>query len=442
MQSTNKKTADFLKSVCNEIKFKNIHNDIKKELSNHIEDQKDNFVKQGINENIATEKAIKQMGDPVTIGTKLNKIHRPYTDWPILSIIAIFILLSGIVQYFMSSVYSYTFVSIYRFFIYSVIGIVMFAFIYFSDYSFLKNSSIKTFFVLLTILLLSIIKFNVINGTYTFLYYFTLLFIPLLASIMYKFKDSSYLGILLSNIFFITLMCIFIFTNAKTSIVLLSISCFLTFTFAIIKGGFGKNKILSLIIAYVPNLITIIALYINGFFSSFINCTFYPNKDPMNYGYLILLVRKLISTSKPFEGSNSTFTNLALPNDYTLTFLISTFGYIPGILIIGILTIFIIRIFALVFKQKNLFESILSFSICLVISEQIILYILSNTGVISGNFMTVLPLISYGSLGFIFNIVLIGLLLSMYRTKNVINKSNKNLSNIKFFFSKHESKSN
>ena len=80
---------EFLDSVCEQIKYKPIREDIAEELKNHIEELKENYIQEGMKEEIAEQKAIEQMGDSKEIGKKLNKIHRPKLDWKLLLILII-----------------------------------------------------------------------------------------------------------------------------------------------------------------------------------------------------------------------------------------------------------------------------------------------------------------------------------------------------------------
>jgi len=69
------KTKEFIEKVCGEIKAKNARGAISNELIAHIEDLKAAYIKNGMNENIAEERAVEEMGDPVTVGENLNKVH-------------------------------------------------------------------------------------------------------------------------------------------------------------------------------------------------------------------------------------------------------------------------------------------------------------------------------------------------------------------------------
>ena len=82
---------DFLNSVCEQIRYKPIRESISEELKNHIEEIKENYMQEGLQEELAEGEAIKQMGDSVEIGKKLNKIHRPKLDWKLVLIIGVLI---------------------------------------------------------------------------------------------------------------------------------------------------------------------------------------------------------------------------------------------------------------------------------------------------------------------------------------------------------------
>ena len=78
---------EFLENVCEQIKYKPIRNEISEELKDHIEENMEAYVLEGVQEKEAEEKAIEQMGNAEEIGKKLNKIHRPKLDWKLLIIV-------------------------------------------------------------------------------------------------------------------------------------------------------------------------------------------------------------------------------------------------------------------------------------------------------------------------------------------------------------------
>ena len=82
---------DFLNDVCKEIKYNPVKKPISEELEQHIQDIKDDYIKDGIQEREAEEKAIKQMGNAQDIGKRLNKVHKPKLDWKLLILILVLV---------------------------------------------------------------------------------------------------------------------------------------------------------------------------------------------------------------------------------------------------------------------------------------------------------------------------------------------------------------
>ena len=76
-----KKSQSFLGEVRDQIKSKEAKEFVAAELDHHINEAKNKWMEKGIDEAAAEEKAVVQMGSPVTLGQQLNKLHRPKVDW-------------------------------------------------------------------------------------------------------------------------------------------------------------------------------------------------------------------------------------------------------------------------------------------------------------------------------------------------------------------------
>ncbi len=75
---------EYLAAVQKQIRWKRAQKVVLEELRQHIDDQVDTFISQGMNRQQAIQHAIVQMGDPVTVGLELDRIHRPKTDFGLL----------------------------------------------------------------------------------------------------------------------------------------------------------------------------------------------------------------------------------------------------------------------------------------------------------------------------------------------------------------------
>ncbi|WP_436864797.1 FtsW/RodA/SpoVE family cell cycle protein [Bacillus fungorum] len=77
----NKKGERFLKEVTNHIKSKEAKDLVAAELDFHLKQAKNMLVEKGLSEEVAEDKAVEQMGSPVKLGRELNKLHKPKVDW-------------------------------------------------------------------------------------------------------------------------------------------------------------------------------------------------------------------------------------------------------------------------------------------------------------------------------------------------------------------------
>lgn len=83
----------FLKTIQNSIRSKEAKQFVSLELNHHIEETVKGLIEEGSTREAAEKQAIKQMGDPIKLGIKLNKLHRPKIDW---SLLALFVVAIGI----------------------------------------------------------------------------------------------------------------------------------------------------------------------------------------------------------------------------------------------------------------------------------------------------------------------------------------------------------
>ncbi|MDA2238473.1 FtsW/RodA/SpoVE family cell cycle protein [Bacillus cereus group sp. Bc222] len=77
----NKKGERFLKEVTNHIKSKEAKDLVATELNFHLKQAKNMWMDKGLSEEVAEDKAVEQMGSPSKLGRELNKLHKPKVDW-------------------------------------------------------------------------------------------------------------------------------------------------------------------------------------------------------------------------------------------------------------------------------------------------------------------------------------------------------------------------
>ena len=66
---------DYLELMTGQIRCKKMCPVIAKEVEDHIEDQKQAFMAEGMKEEEAEKAAVEEMGDPVEVGVEMDQIH-------------------------------------------------------------------------------------------------------------------------------------------------------------------------------------------------------------------------------------------------------------------------------------------------------------------------------------------------------------------------------
>lgn len=422
---SSKKISDYINSVCSKILWKKSHIYISNELENHIIDQKNAFISRGLDEDIAFEKAILEMGDPIDVGTDLNRIHKPKIEWSIIGLTGIALLLGLVIQIVVTKDTGY---SIGRSLVYSILGLALMVIAYLSDYTIIGKHPNKLFFGFLAIALGISLMSPHYYGQVFYTKFLLLLYPTIFTGIIYSMRNNSYIGIVICGVFMAFSYIVLLPFVSYSTYVLYSLVSFLLITISILKGWFNVSKIKGLLLIYIPAItfILIALSLISGthIWLRIVNA-FYPSLDPRGNGWMATLVREIISNAKFLGeglGSNSGYMVPNIETDFLLTYLIHKFGWVSLIFIVSVLALLIITSFKLCLKQNSILGGLVSLSAVLTISAQIIIYIGHNLGFQLIAPLT-LPLISYGGAGIIINMLLIGIMLSVFKWGNLVNDS-------------------
>ena len=83
----------YAEKVCEQIRWKKAHPAVAQEIEDHLTDQKNAYLAAGDSESIAEEKALLQMGDPVSVGAALDQTHKPAPQWGIIGLVLLLFVL-------------------------------------------------------------------------------------------------------------------------------------------------------------------------------------------------------------------------------------------------------------------------------------------------------------------------------------------------------------
>lgn len=395
------------------------------EVENHIKDQAQAYQKEGMEEAEAVARAVRQMGDPVEVGVELDRIHRPCMDWKLVAFTGILSIAGLVIQY----AFGMEQADLNMFFrqcLYTGIGILLMAAVCFVDYSTIGKYAFVLWGMLSGFVLLVVLFGPTMNGSHLYIRNYIYLYVPVYAGILYHYRNGGAGALVTCGL--LHLVSMMLAMTAVTIPVCLDVTviCLLMTSAAIWKqwftvkrrsalAGLWLTAILLPVLMVGIGMITILP-YQLARLEAVIN----PLADPYGAGYAPAMIRETLQKSAwigeaPFrlEGKLG-----SIHTDYVLIQLISGYGLLAAAGVLAVTAGFVIHIFHITLRQKNQLGQMLGIGCCLVFALQIAHYVMSNMGV--GLVTTGMPFLSYGRSPVFVTSILVGLLLSIYRYKNIV----------------------
>lgn len=430
------KIKKFLDSVCGHIKYKPIHEDIKSELTVHINELKDAFMNETQDEQSSIDLAISAMGNCGEIGSQLNKQHKPKTEWSLIGLTAVIALIGSAILYVTSNISPFQPINFERHLMFSAVGLTVLFGVYFFDYTKIRRFSLPIFVVSLAMLL--ILGSHVVGGRMMIILHFPIsieIFVPIFlisfAGFIHKAEGKG--GLAALKLFvpgFISVLLLLQFSLSHAFA--LSVGYVILITAAIFKNHFGGNKkaqIITLLTALTGSLglIFFSVIFFSAFrmtrLSSFLNRGL---SDPLGTGFTRVVADQWLLNSNLFGPATETLDGRSfqsmLPNiahDYVVVNIIGTFGWAAGILFILTVITLICRMIITVSKIKNGYGFYVSLAACTILAVQFIVGILVNFGLLPATSIYV-PFVSFGLTGYVVGMALVGLVLSVWRRDDII----------------------
>lgn len=430
------KLKEYANTVCSQIRWKKAHDTVAEEIRNHLTDQRDAYIQEGIGEEEAIDRAITDMGDPVGVGTQLDRIHRPKPQWGMLvltlAMVLLGIILQMLIQQDMENRYRdpFTLSMVGYQLRFALYGMIVLAIAYFADFSFIGKYPMASYLVLPLLFGIAFYTSPVIEGAVYYASFCPLLFPVAFSGIVYAMRGKGYRGIAVcvAACFFPALFAGQVPTLAGT--VLIIVSGVLILGFAISKNWFLSNPLQSYLWAYLPLLVAsalfAFVLLRTPYALRRIQAFLHPEQDPYGLGYVATVIQSLLDNAKLLGGgalpqryaASQSFPLPAIHTDFLLTYIIYRLGWLAFGLIVALLLVFITWSFRQCLKQRSLLGQLVSGSVLLTFTFQAVHYIGYNLGFVLLGPLS-LPLLSYGRAGIVVNMGLIGLMLSVFRNGSV-----------------------
>ncbi|MDR1157578.1 MAG: FtsW/RodA/SpoVE family cell cycle protein [Oscillospiraceae bacterium] len=422
------KIKSYVHLVCEQIRWKKAHPRIHQEMENHIVDQRDAFMTLGLDEEAATDKAIANTGDAAMIGAQLDRTHRPKPQWGMFAATAVLLTFGLLVRLFVFNDEDRVgLISVRLFF--TGVGMAGMFIAYLADFSLLGKYPKTIYFSITAFSLVLLFLSPELNRGLYYAQYAALLFPLACALAIFAARNKGYIGIALCGLAFVLPGLVLITARAITGFLHFAIVGMVVFGAAVWKNWFSIKRFhgFLLVLASVVLLAIVLTANMNDYHWKRFAAALHPSADPYGMGYWAMMTQELLRGAKWFgQGriSEAYMAGLMEPSaafytDSLLTALISLVGWIAFAIVVGVILFFVLKGFAHCFKQKSSLGFFVSLSIMLTFSVQVISYALFNLGIQFVSPIS-LPLISYSNTATVINLVLIGFMLSVFRTGDIV----------------------
>ena len=448
---------NFLSKVCNEIKYEPVKESISEELNTHIQDIKENYISNGLNEKHAEEKAVAQMGEAEEIGKKLNKIHRPKLDWKLIILIGILLGFGLCISVLKQPMTSNSHVR--NTIIYIFIGVIIGTGIYFFDYRKIKKYSNIIYIISSILLLLPHTSLGLtINGVSSYIRIFNITIMP--CHIAVPLYIIAFIGFIvdydknkqkkmdiklninkdLAKITILSILSLILIIQipsvANASI--LELSYLIIGTIKIIKTDEEKIKKLVIIYGFISVIAIAFIVYLIATSYSFrlnrIISSFKPEIDPNGSGYIGMLQKEVLENAKLIGEAETEIISsdgyiICKENTFAFIYLLGKTGIINSGLLVLTIILTATKLIHSAKDVKEIYGKLLIIGLGSLIILQSIANVLMNINLgIKADVN--LPFVTYGGTYLIINIISIALILAVYRRKD-INLDNENETNVR-----------
>ena len=422
------KINQFLETVTNQIRSKEAKTYVKDELTQHILKSKQVWLQKGCRESDAEEKAVQELGSPLTLGQSLNQLHKPKVDWLLISLLVITLLLSFLPIFALTQVQYTGFFDLQTMIqnkvIFTVVGLLVAIGMMNVDYRKLQKFGYLFYAAGIgLILMLHFFSNTQVNGEvmlsigplnlqiWMAVPLFLIAWSALLARQSFKIWQAISLFIISLLLFSsVANLSIFFIYVVLVGVLFLQ-SQFSRKEKLLVFSGVGTLAVGFVIFTVISYLKGIIKSYQFQRLFGFLN----PEEHADSSGFMYVLLEKSLRNASWFGAK----TQISIPQAHTdlvLGHVVQSFGYLMGLFIILILSVFATRICYISLSIKDSFGKLLVIGGVTLFSTQF-LYSIGMTVGLLPIVSIPLPFMSYGFMPTVLNAFIVGITLSVYRRK-------------------------
>lgn len=438
---------EYLKLCTGQIRCKTMRPVVEKELRAHIEDQQNAYLESGMAEKDAMRLAVEQMGDPVETGNALDRIHRPKMDWKTAGIILFLAAVGFGVQYVFDREYAPT-AAFSNYIRSTAAGIACMFAVCFADYTILGKYPRLIWCLLTALCVLVNLTGPRVNGM-VHSEWLVMLLVPSFAGIVFFYREQRGRGIVKALAWILGTGAVLLIMGPDPLMAKVWLcGCFVMLGYAVAKGWYhiGEDRekaghlqrkgagtaadgryrryLVSALILGMPAAgvlgVAVLCLAADGFKAQRIRALFNPYAYESGAGYGYVQVREALPGLKALgEAQIHSGTNWLTEQweDFALLNIAGNYGLFAGILILVCLFVLAAALVNRIRKLSNRLGAVVGVGCVFVFLVSVVFHALMNTGYFL-NTSCSLPFISMNGKQNVCLYILMGILLSVFRSRN------------------------
>ncbi len=428
----NRGVEQYIHTVTGQMRSKCAQAAIAEELRDHIGCQTAEYMAKGMNEEEAAAQAVEDMGDPVVVGAQLDQVHRPRPAWGMLALILLISLFSTLLWNSAGM----------RNLMPTVIGLVAMVIVYLLDYSFLAGRGRWLAAAFIALYVLGALYFPItirgkmlwigVDRLHVSLEQLAYLYLPLYGAIVYDHRRESYRGVLKCFLWALPMPYLLLRLPDTSDALWIFFSCMVVLSVTVGRGWFqvkGKRVLAALwstVAVAVSGLIVAIQQPGQKLLMEYQKARIAAYLNGERFNYMQMAAMQLLKGSRLFGESRLenisaggiTYDVATMSNDFAISLLAARCGKAAVAVAVVLLVVLIVTVFQIALRQSNELGAIVGCSVGMVLGIQTFVYLLNNMGWIP--YMSgYLPLLSYGGSGAVVSYILLGLVLSVYRYRDI-----------------------
>lgn len=428
-----KTIAAYLEAVQGQIRWKRARPLLVRELERHLEDQRDDFLKEGKAPDEAERLAVEDMGDPVTVGTELDRMHRPRPQWGLLGLTIALAAIGVVLRVLFRQSYVQQ-MGIMRFLASLGLGTVAMLGMYFFDVSRLVRHARAVYIgtLAMTVLLRAVLYPTYYNALMSALY-------PLIYALwLYSFRGKGWKGFVLVILGGVPLAVSCEVIPSMSSLSVLLLSGLVVTLYAVGRDWFGVGRWKGLASALAIPALLLTWLLSQGYLSSLrgrLQIALHPEQDKLGRGFRGFVLQAFWQDVPPLRqhGSVGAAVHAGVrvrvltsggqemrPIDFSHDFLpasmAAAWGWVPLLVLLAALGGLFLWLLVKGLRQSYLPGCLVVLAVTLTLGLQTLFSAALNFGFVL--FSASLPLV-VGNFQTVVDMALIGLALSVFRGDSV-----------------------